>query len=131
MRSSLKKKLVLVLLATVALLGWMALQSQPAQAEEFCANYFGKPCWTEGQEFFCYNTGCPWWAIWDGSCSCQEGRWSCTPEHSCLGDASLGGGDTALVAQSPALPSGGGECSEAVVSSSSPQGANSAPVPRV
>jgi hypothetical protein len=105
MRSSLKKKLVLVVLATVAFLGWMALQPQPAQAEPFCSNYGGKPCWTEGDGFFCYNTGCPSWTLWAGSCSCQNGRWSCTPDTPCGGNTSVvGGGDTAFAAQSPALP---------------------------
>ena len=109
MRSSLKKKLVLVWPAAVALLGWMALQPQPAQATPFCSNYGGKPCWTEGQEFLCYNTGCPSWTLWDGSCSCQNGRWSCTPDTPCGGGASLGGGDTALAAQFAALARAAGD----------------------
>ena len=103
MRSSFKKKLVLVLLAAVALLGWMALQPQPAQAASYCSNYGGKRCWTEGEEFLCYNTVCPWWTLWNGSCSCQEGRWSCTPDTPCGGSTSVGGGDTTLAAQSPAF----------------------------
>src|SRR5436190_18871477 len=103
MRSSLTKKLGLVMMATVALLGWMAFLPRPAQATPFCSNYGNKPCWTEGQQFYCYSTGCPSWTLWDGSCSCQEGRWSCTPDTPCGGDARLGGGDPALAAQAPAF----------------------------
>ena len=96
MKSSLKKKLVLALSTAVALLGWMALQPQPAHATPFCSNYFGKPCWTEGQVVFCNNTGCPSWTLWPGSCSCEENhRWSCTPDTPCGGTTSVEGGQAA------------------------------------
>jgi hypothetical protein len=101
MKSSLKKKLVLAALTAFALLGWMALQPQPAQADPFCSNYFGKRCWTEGQVILCNNTGCPSWTLWAGSCSCEEGYWSCTPDTPCGGTTSIGGSDTALAAQPP------------------------------
>lgn len=86
MNSSSRMSVAFAVSGALVLLGWMALLPQPASAASFCSNYGNKPCWNEGQQFLCYNTGCPSWTLWNGSCQCQEGRWSCTADTPCGGD---------------------------------------------
>ena len=81
MQNSLSKIVRLVLLVTAVVSAWMV--SRPTSAATFCSNYQNKFCLSEGQQFLCTNFGCPRWVILNGSCSCEEGRWNCTPDVPC------------------------------------------------
>lgn len=106
MRSSSRKAVVLAFAGALAVLGWMALQPQPAHAAQFCANYQNKFCFNEGQQFLCTYFGCPRWLVFDGWCSCEGGRWNCTPDGECGGDSAAFGDDEAdPAAEAPEITS--------------------------
>lgn len=82
MRNLLRKTALLALPGALAFVGWMSLQPQPAQAEQFCY-LSGKRCSVEGQlSEPCLYFGC-YGYIGEGYCECVSGHWVCPASPEC------------------------------------------------
>lgn len=82
MKTLLRKTALLALPGALALAGWMSLQPQPAQAQQFCY-LSGKRCSVEGQlSDPCSYLGC-YGYIGVGQCECVSGRWQCPTAPVC------------------------------------------------
>jgi hypothetical protein len=70
--------------AALAFTGWTGLQTQPADAAQFCQTN-GRRCFTEGQSFICTYFGCCGY-IGTGVCTCSGGYWDCPIPPECPPD---------------------------------------------